>query len=189
MEQKKGHQAVFGIYQAESAINTAIDRLKVAGFQTNDISVLMPSKDSGQELRLKKRSKLSMGAISGMVIGAVLGAFSGWMASKGAVPDGELPSVFVLAGSTMAATEGTILGALIFGVLGALIGLAQPEYEAKRYLGNAKTSGGLLSVHTEDSLKKRQAKAILKASGARDVAAEMEKFEKTEKPDQIHWAP
>ena len=46
-----------------------------------------------------------------------------------------------------------------------------PEYEAKRYEGQVKNGGILLSVHSENSDATRRAKEILKRTGAQDIAS------------------
>jgi hypothetical protein len=57
------------------------------------------------------------------------------------------------------------------GIAGALIGLGIPEYEAKRYEGQVKDGGILLSVHSDDSDWTKRAKDILKRTGAQDIAS------------------
>jgi hypothetical protein len=57
------------------------------------------------------------------------------------------------------------------GIAGALIGMGIPEYEAKRYEGQVKNGGILLSVHSDSSESTRRAKEILKRTGAQDIAA------------------
>ena len=46
-----------------------------------------------------------------------------------------------------------------------------PEYEAKRYEGQVKNGGILLSVHSDNSDSTKRAKEILKRTGAQDIAA------------------
>jgi hypothetical protein len=57
------------------------------------------------------------------------------------------------------------------GIAGALIGMGIPEYEAKRYEGQVKNGGILLSVHSESSHLTKLAKDILKRTGAQDIAS------------------
>ena len=178
MSQRKGHKSIFGIYETEIAISSAIDRLKVAGFQLSDVSVLIPGKDTAQELALEKRSKAPEGVVFGIVSGIIIGNFLGILAADGTILKnvGNLGYMaFVTAGSRQSMFELAILGALAFGAIGGLIGWSRPEYEAKRYESHVKNGGVLLSVHVDDTLKKRQAKNILKDTGAYGVGAEREK--------------
>jgi len=56
-------------------------------------------------------------------------------------------------------------------MIGALVGLGMPEYEAKRYEGMLKQGRVLLSVHCDDSDWARRAKQVLENSGAEDISA------------------
>jgi len=66
-------------------------------------------------------------------------------------------------------------GAAAGGLIGALVGMGIPEYEAKRYEGRVKDGGVLLSVHCDDSDWVGKAKDILKRVGADDIASAGEK--------------
>jgi len=57
------------------------------------------------------------------------------------------------------------------GLVGALVGMGIPEYEAKRYEGRVKDGGILLSVHSDDSAWTKRAKEILERTGAQDVSS------------------
>jgi hypothetical protein len=70
-------------------------------------------------------------------------------------------------------------GAAAGGLIGALVGMGIPEYEAKRYEGRVKDGGVLLSVHCDDSDWVSRAKDVLKAAGAEDIASAGEKAAST----------
>jgi GTP-dependent phosphoenolpyruvate carboxykinase len=70
-------------------------------------------------------------------------------------------------------------GAAAGGLIGALVGMGIPEYEAKRYEGRVKNGGVLLSVHCDDSDYVTKAKDILKRVGAEDIASAGEKSAST----------
>jgi hypothetical protein len=57
------------------------------------------------------------------------------------------------------------------GLLGALVGMGIPEYEAKRYEGRLKSGGAFLSVHCDTAGQISRAKDLLKSSGAEDIAS------------------
>jgi hypothetical protein len=57
------------------------------------------------------------------------------------------------------------------GIVGALVGMGIPEYEAKRYEGRVKDGGILLSVHSASSDEVKRAKAILEGTGAEDISS------------------
>jgi hypothetical protein len=57
------------------------------------------------------------------------------------------------------------------GLVGSLIGLGIPEYEAKRYEGRVKSGGILVSVHCDNSEWVKRAKKILEETGAEDISS------------------
>jgi hypothetical protein len=70
----------------------------------------------------------------------------------------------------MAALAGAAGVGAAGGLVGGLIGMGIPEYEAKRYEGRLKDQNILLSVHTENSDERDAAKRILEAGGAEDIS-------------------
>jgi hypothetical protein len=166
---KKGSNAVFGIYGSRMSVDQAVDQLKADGFRSQDISVLMPTKEGTQDFAHEKATKAPEGATTGATTGAVLGGGLGWLVGLGAL---AIPGIgpFVAAGPIMAALSGAAIGGTVGGVAGALIGMGIPEYEAKRFEGMVKDGGILLSVHVDDSTWAQKAKDLLKRTGARDIA-------------------
>jgi hypothetical protein len=79
----------------------------------------------------------------------------------------------------MAALAGLGAGAAVGGLIGALVGMGIPEYEAKRYEARVKDGGVLLSVHCDTSDEISRAKDLLKETGAEDIASAGEKSAST----------
>ena len=165
--------SVFGIFRSRASTENAVDQLKLAGFRNSDISVLMPDKDTTKEFAHEKSTKAPEGATTGASAGLVLGGAFGWLAGIGAL---AIPGVgpLVAAGPIMAALAGAGLGGTVGGVSGALIGFGIPEYEAKRYEGTVREGGILLSVHCDTDDWAERAEAVLKDSGAHDIASAAE---------------
>ena len=190
MMDKKGHKSVFGIFNSRASVDSAVDRLKTAGFRNQDISVLMPSKEGTHDFAHEKDTKAPEGATTGAASGAVVGGGLGWLVGIGAL---AIPGIgpFVAAGPIMAALAGAGIGGTVGGVTGALIGMGIPEYEAKRYEGFVKDGGILLSVHVDDSDWQKIAKELLETAGARDIATAGEedsdlKGMKTDQPSTFY---
>jgi len=162
--------AVFGIYPSLTAVEIGVDELKAAGFRSADISVLFPESSGTHDFAHEKSTKAPEGATTGASTGVVLGGALGWLAGIGAL---AIPGVgpFIAAGPIMAALAGAGVGGTVGGITGALIGMGIPEYEAKRYEGQVKDGGILLSVHSDSSDWTRRAKQILKRSGAQDISS------------------
>jgi len=162
-------KAVFGIAKNESQAIAITDRLKMAGFTSNDVSVLFPDKQGSKDFAHEQHTKAPEGAVTGAGTGAVVGGALGWLVGIGSLAIPGL-GVFIAAGPIMAALAGAAGGAAAGGLTGALIGMGIPEYEAKRYEGKVKDGNILLSIHTEDSAERDRAKKILEDGGAEDIS-------------------
>ena len=71
----------------------------------------------------------------------------------------------------MTLLAGVGVGGAVGSIIGALVGMGIPEYEAKRYEGRIKSGGILLSVHCDSPSWIKRAEDLLKSSGAEDIAA------------------
>jgi len=100
----------------------------------------------------------------------VLGGALGWLVGIGAL---AIPGLgpFLAAGPIVGALAGVGAGSMVGGLVGALIGLGMPEYEAKRYEGQIRRGGILMSVHCDKPDWVKRAKDILKETGAEDIAS------------------
>jgi hypothetical protein len=162
--------AVFGIYRDREGVERAVDILRGAGFRNTDISVLFPENEGTKDFALAKGTKAPEGTAAGAGTGVVLGGALGWLAGIGALAIPGL-GLFLAAGPIVGALAGVGAGGVVGGLVGALIGLGMPEYEAKRYEGQIRRGGILMSVHCDDPDWVKRAKDILKETGAEDIAS------------------
>ncbi len=165
-------KSVFCIANTTKAVRI-VDRLRVAGFSNNDISVLMADKEGTRDFAHQHNTKAPEGATVGAGTGALLGGALGWLAGIGTLAVPGLGPL-IAAGPIMAALSGAAAGGTIGGVTGALIGMGIPEFEAKRYEGKVKAGNALISVHTDNSDESSRAKKIFEEEGAEDVATASE---------------
>lgn len=166
--------AVFGIFTNVSEAERAVDRIALAGFSSNDISVLLPDSQSSKEFAHEKNTKAPEGTTTGVAAGGAVGGTLGLLAGIGAL---AIPGVgpLIAAGPIMAALAGLGVGGAVGGLIGALVGMGIPEYEAKRYEGRIKEGGVLLSVHCDTSDEITKAKTLLEQTGAEDISSTGEK--------------
>jgi hypothetical protein len=162
--------AVFGIYSSAEHAERAVDTLITGGFDSSDISVLLPDTRSTREFAHVKETKAPEGTATGATAGGVIGGTLGVLAGVGAL---AIPGLgpFIAAGPIMAGLAGLGVGGAVGGLVGALVGMGIPEYEAKRYEGRVKNGGTLLSVHCNSSADVGRAKDLLKGTGAEDIAS------------------
>src|SRR5688572_6496983 len=158
-------RSVFCMALSESQALEIVDQLKLAGFSSDDISVLFPDKSGTRDFGHEQHTKAPEGAATGVSAGGLLGGTLGWLAGIGAL---AIPGVgpLIAAGPIMAALSGAAVGAAVGGITGALVGMGIPEFEAKRYEGKIREGNILISVHTDDSNERARAKERLRAGRA-----------------------
>ena len=165
--------AAFGIYAGVSQAEHAVDALMQAGFESGDISVLLPDTRSTREFAHHKDTKAPEGATTGVTAGGIIGGALGVLAGIGTL---AIPGIgpLIAAGPIVAGLAGLGAGGAVGGIVGALVGLGIPEYEAKRYEGRVRDGGVLLSVHCETAGEVQRAKEVLRSTGAEDMATASE---------------
>ena len=176
--------AAFGLYPDRAQVEAGVNALIMAGFRSEDISVLLPDNEGTKDLAHERNTKAPEGATAGAGAGGVLGGTLGVLVGIGAI---AIPGLgpLIVAGPIVSALAGMGAGGAVGGLVGAFAGMGIPEYEAKRYDGRVRKGGILLSVHCDNSAWATRAKDILKGSGAEDVAVADEAgadYGKTDKP-------
>jgi hypothetical protein len=159
---------VFGIFASRASAEAAVDRLTAAGFSTEDVSVLMSGTDASKEVAGETNTRAD--ATTGIAVGGVVGGTLGLLAGIGAV---AIPGAgpLIAAGPILASLAGLGVGGAVGGLVGALIGLGIPEYEAKLYGGRVKDGEVLLSIQCVRCEEVSNARGILTAVGALDIAS------------------
>jgi len=176
--------AVFGIYPTYESLEGAVDALRSSGFRNTDVSFLMAENVGSKDFGHRKASKAPEGVVAGASSGVVLGGALGWLIGVGAL---TIPGFgpLIAAGPVVAALAGAGAIGTAAGILGGLIGIGIPEYEAKRYEGRVRDGGNLLSVHCDNSEWTKLAKDILGRTGAKHISSTEEAkadFARTPRP-------
>ncbi len=157
--------SVFCIATTRKQADTIGSLLSLAGFSNTDISVLFPDKGVTRDFAHEMHTKAPEGAVTGSLIGGVLG----WVAGIAAL---VIPGAgsFIAAGPVMVALSGAAVGAAVGGITGGLVGLGIPEIQAKCYEGKVKAGNFLIAVHAENPAEIAQAKGIFVHAGAQDIS-------------------
>jgi hypothetical protein len=166
--------AVFGIYPSRLEVEEAVDRLRRAGFRGTDISVLFQDNQGTKDFAHEKNTKAPEGSTTGVIAGGIAGGVLGWLTGIGALAIPAL-GTFIAAGPIVAALAGAGAVGTLGGIIGALIGMGIPEYEARRFEGRIRDGGVLLSVHCDNADWVRRAKEVLVHAGGQDIGTEGEK--------------
>ena len=160
--------AVFCIAKSEGVARDIVEKLKVMGFSADDISVLFADRKGTKDFAYEQNTKAPEGATTGGVLGAGAGAcWAGWRESA----HWRFPALAPSwprdhYGRARRRGDRRATG----GLIGALVGMGIPEFEAKRYEGKLKEGNILISVHTEDSKERARAKDVFELAGADDIS-------------------
>jgi hypothetical protein len=165
--------AVFGIYKTVGHAERAVETLTTAGFANNDISVLLTDAQTTRDFAHEKNTKAPEGTTAGVATGGIIGGTLGLLAGLGTL---AIPGIgpLLAAGPIVAALAGVGAGGAAGGIIGALVGMGIPEYEAKRYEGQVKNGGVLMSVHCNTSNEIKRAEELLRGTGAEDISSTSE---------------
>ena len=165
--------SVYCIAKTVDQAESIVLNLKQQGFTNDAISALLPDKRGSKDFAHEHNTKAPEGATAGGIAGMGVGAALGWLAGVGAL---AIPGIgpFVAAGPIMAALSAAAVGTATGGVVGGLVGLGMPEFEAKRFDAKIREGNILISVHTENGKQKDVAKDVFKRNNADDISTASE---------------
>lgn len=153
---------VFCTPEGEAKAEEVIHQLTQAGFESKDISVIVPDASGKKFLAHDLNHKSEEGAAAGAGTGAVAGGIVGWLAGVGAL---ALPGIGHVAGPIMAAVAGVAAGGTLGGLSGALLGLGFKEDDVNHYVGRIEEGRIMISVHTENAAEAAKAKDVFETAG------------------------
>jgi hypothetical protein len=161
-------QAVLGLFREPEAVATALDGLRAAGFRPRDLEVLsgVPYPDGafGEE---PERHRLYVfpfvGAGLGFAVGLVLtvGTQLAFPLDTGGKPVLAIPPMINVM------YEGTMLGAVLFTVLGIIFESRLPNLSSQPY--DPRITEGLIGVRVAPSERLDTAERALREAGALDI--------------------
>ena len=157
---------VVGVFEDRQHANQAITELHQAGFDKNQIGVVMRHADGEADAAsTDHETDAGSGALVGALTGLGLGALAGLGVLAGVIP---VVGPAIAAGTLGVVLSNAAAGAGIAGLVGALVGVGIPEEEAKYYHGEFEAGRTIVTV-TADG-RSSEATTILRRNGAYDMS-------------------
>ncbi|HVA62929.1 MAG TPA: hypothetical protein VNF74_04320 [Terriglobales bacterium] len=140
--------------------------LEAAGFRATDVAALVPENHGTKDLAHEKRSNAAEGFMSGAIVGGIMGGGLGWLFASHVIGLATMEPL-VDAGILVAMLAGVGALGVAGSVVGALVGLGGPKYEAVRYEGYRKSGGpaGVGPLRQSGMAEARQAGAAADRGG------------------------
>jgi len=164
----KGNQVVVGVFQDRAMAERAVEQLKDAGFDDDQIGFVVRDQGGDQGMKVTDETAetgspgegAAVGAISGGILGGIIGAAAALL----------IPGIGpVVAGGILATTlAGAAVGAAAGGLLGALTNMGVPEEEARYYESEFQSGRTIVTVQADG--RKQEALNILRSNGAYDAS-------------------
>lgn len=151
-------KTVVGMYDQFEDARRAIEGLHEAGFEKEDISLILRDREGQYSQMLDQdqmtdteRQDVKEGAAKGAGIGAALGGLGGLLVGLGAL---AIPGIgpVVAAGPIVSTLAGAGVGAVAGSVVGALVDLGIPQEHAEYYAEGVRRGGSLIIVKTDDMM-------------------------------------
>lgn len=158
------------IVRREVQADVLVDRLVAAGFASQDVSVLLPSRRASTHFAEQHRTRAPGASAEGIGAGGLVGGALGLLAGLGAL---AIPGLgpLVAAGPLAVGLGSAATVATVGGLAGHLVGMGIPEIEAKLY--ERKLQGGdiVVSVQTEGRRERRRAEETFRGVLADDIVS------------------
>jgi hypothetical protein len=168
------NDAVFALFQNRPQVTEAERSLIEAGFNPEQIRVLVAPTHGAQDFPYNQTTRVLTGAEVGAAVGLFTGAFVGLMFGLQTFTVPLLNSALALDGWS-GALIGAIFGLAFGASSGALVGIGTPQTATERYAHYVDDGGILLSVHAESTDQARQAMEVLERCGGNDITMMNEK--------------
>ena len=159
-------RTVVGVFDGPNHAETALTRLKDAGFRPEQVSVV--AREKGDTEQVVESTGMGAGAATGAVAGGVLGGLAGFLVGISAL---VIPGIGPIVGAGVLASTlvGAGVGAAAGGLVGALAEHGVPEEDARGYEEHVRRGSILLTVHADTDEEAREAHRLLE--GGTDVRA------------------
>ena len=161
-------RTVVGVFDGPNHAETALNQLRSAGFQPEQVSVV--ARDQGETRQMAENTGMGEGVAAGAVTGGVLGGLAGFLVGISAL---VIPGIGPIVGSgiLLSTLAGAGLGAAAGGLIGALGEHGVPEEDARGYEEHVRQGSILLTIHAHSDEQAHEAHRILEGGRGGDVRA------------------
>jgi len=175
-------KAVLCILKTQLQAETVVTRLRAAGLQTPDISLVFLERSGVLGLARDRDSQLTGGKASSAVPAGPVGGVLGMLSGIGIV---TIPGtgLHITAGPVIAALCGGNKGAVVSGVAEALVRMGVPMTAARHYEEQVKQGHILLAVQAWHPAEVTRATAVLREARAEHIS-EAEESVHTDAPSR-----
>lgn len=163
---------VLGLFERASDAQAAVQALRDAGVDSNDISLVARDTSQPADAASTGSGDVAEGAGAGAVAGSVFGGLTGLLVGVGALAiPGIGPAITAgTLGATLASTAaGAAIGAASGGLLGALLGAGIPEVDANVYVEGIRRGGVLVAVQVRNDDEADRIVDLLNRQGVVDI--------------------
>jgi len=159
---------VVGVFDGPNHAETALNQLRSAGFQPEQVSVV--ARDQGETRQMAENTGMGEGVATGAVTGGVLGGVAGFLVGISAL---VIPGIGPIVGSgiLLSTLAGAGIGAAAGGLIGALGEHGVPEEDARGYEEHVRQGSILLTVHANSDEQAHEAHRILEGGRGGQVRA------------------
>jgi hypothetical protein len=135
---------ITGLFDNETAAETAVSQLKQIGYGQNEITIVMKDRNAAADLAHDSGARTMEGVGAGATIGGAIGAVLAGLLAVGSV---AIPGVGLLAaGPLAAALAGAGAGGIAGGLIGWLTSLGVPNDVAPYYERGLQEGGVVVAV-------------------------------------------
>lgn len=151
--------AVLGIYPTRASVEYAVEAFRDAGFQSCDISLLLPERMSAEDIFIEEATNAFEEDANGEAEVAAIDDPLGWLhqASKATIPGA---GSFIVAGPVAETLEKAGLQRAGGGLSSALIRIGIPQGQTGEYAGRVMQGEILLSVQCDNAEEAERAKRL-----------------------------
>jgi Protein of unknown function (DUF3341) len=169
MHMSELNKAVFGVFQYNSQISHAKQKLLSEGFYNHDFEVLYPVAEMDDEVSPLKCTQIKLFGLIGALVGGAVFSIVAWLIVYGVIQHFPLQGSDDLLRQALTVALGFFVGMIYGAVSGVLVGIGTSRKPSHRYMDQINAGRILMSVTAKTNNKKDEAHKVLALTGAEDI--------------------